>query len=519
MELYKINVDNDDQIISDSDCSNFSDLQLLNIKNTCILSKIAKYFISQNGFNEDNMYIVLSYNCDIREKYRNKNFIDNNSNNLKYVMKNTIFLSNGGLVSLYSREQEQSLLFYAKKGECIFINDKSDISFHNRINNTLTFYYFKERPNLNLCYTSETTKERKVSLSYLKPNEFITLLNPLKIINNVFMLKDAEEYIDKYQQDDVNIINNINKKFIVSVVNSFTTPTNIYNISINKDEDINDFDLIDYDSTYKNKIADHYNLLLKYNSKEKEQLKNSLIEIKEYSNNYFNTLSTEQPQILFINKVNLSENEKLLTNITNELLEKYMNIKYNPYCYDIAINGTAPYLGKSIIGDSIICNFIITLENASVDEYIVLKNHHPTLQSNHIYHINPVEFNIISFHLNHAFKNTINRSKYIEIRVYRTINPNQFRYAFQYMKKPFYINNNDSITNESICPEIKYTVNEYECITIFDKNIFNVEDIRKLYKNSIEKNKNIHLTMSIVKIKTYLKSVRTILMNSIINVF
>ena len=490
MELYKINVDND--TISDYDCSNFSDLQLLNIKNTCTFSKIAKFFISQNGFNEDNIYIVISYNCDFRAKFRNKNFIDNNSNNLKYVMKNTILLNNGDLVSLYSSEQKQSLLFYAKKGDCIFINDKSDISFHKGGTKTLTFYYFKERPNLNLCYTSETTKERKVSISFLKPNEFITLLNPLKIINNTFILKDAKEYIDKYQQDDANIRNNINKKFIVSVVNSFTTPTNIDKISIDKDEDLNDFDLIDYDSTYKNKIPDHYNLLLKYNSKEKEQLKSSLIEIQKYSNNYFNTLSTEQPQILFINKVNLSENEKLLTNITSELLEKYMNINYNPYCYDIAINGIAPYLGKPIIGESIICNFIITLENASMDEYIVLKNHHPTLQSNHIYHINPIEFNIISFHLNHAFKNTINRSKYIEIRVYHTIDPNQFRHTFQYMKKPFYINNNNSITNENICPEIKYTVNEYECITIFDKNIFNVEDIRKLYKNSIEKNKNIH---------------------------
>ena len=89
MELYKINLDNDTQPITECECSTLSKLQLLNTKNTCIFSKIAKFFIAQNGFNEQNIHIIITYNYNKREMFHNKNFIDNNSNNLKYVMKNT----------------------------------------------------------------------------------------------------------------------------------------------------------------------------------------------------------------------------------------------------------------------------------------------------------------------------------------------------------------------------------------------------------------------------------------------
>jgi len=493
MELYKINLDNDTQPITECECSTLSKLQLLNTKNTCIFSKIAKFFIAQNGFNEQNIHIIITYNYNKREMFHNKNFIDNNSNNLKYVMKNTIIL-NDSFVSLFSRNQKQCLLFYAKKGDCIFTTQNgNDFEFlHPNTIRMVTFYYFKEKPNLNLYYTSETTKEREVSLKFLKPKDFKILLNPIETINDVFRLEDAKDYIDKYLQDNEDNENNRNKKYIVPIINSCTPDTNIVINSVNKDEKLNETDLIDYHSVYKNTIYDYYNVLLNYNSKEKEQLKNLLREVKEHSNNYFNNLTYEEPGIMFINKINLSEHEKFLTNITSELLEKYMNINYNPYYHDITISNGS----NGCFETKSICNFIITFENTSEEEYIILKDYLPTLQSSHIYNIKPVEFNIISFHIDNLFKNTINTSKYIHIRVFKNISPNMFLGRYQTKKRPFYINdnkiNNDSITNESICSEIKYTVNDCECITIFDKNIFNIEDIQKLYKNSIEKNKVIH---------------------------
>lgn len=493
MELYQINLDNNTSTLSESDCSGLCKIQLLNIKNKCIFSKIAKSFISQNGFNENNIHVVIAYNCRNSNMFHDKDFIDNKSNQLTYAMKNVIILNNEGIISLYSKTLKQCLFYYAKKGECIFVDNtfNAQFSFTNKVK-TLTFYYFKKRPNLSLCYTSEETKERDVSLLFLKPTEFIKLLNPIKTINSHFSLKLVEEYIDKYQQDDENIKNNKDKKFFVSAVNSETDNTNMVNNSINKDEPLNELDLIDYHSIYENTIFDYYNLLIEYNSKEKEQCKNLLREFKDYSNNFFNTLNTANPKVLFINKVNKSVNEKLIANIANNVLEKCAGINYNSFYHDIVVNNDS----TTLHGTNLICNFIITFENKfNKEEFIVLKDEHPRLQSNHIYNINPVEFNIICFRENHLTKNTINPSKYIQIQVYETIGSNYFQNTFN-LKKTFYINdnkiNNDSINNENICSEIKYTVNDCERITIFDKNIFNVENIQKLYKNSIEKNKVIH---------------------------
>ena len=104
-------------------------------------------------------------------------------------------------------------------------------------------------------------------------------------------ISKAEDYIDKYLQDNEDNENNRNKKYIVPIINSCTPDTNIVINSVNKDEKLNETDLIDYHSVYKNTIYDYYNVLLNYNSKEKEQLKNLLREVKEHSNNYFNNFN------------------------------------------------------------------------------------------------------------------------------------------------------------------------------------------------------------------------------------
>ena len=107
MELYRIKLDNDAQPITEYDCSKLSKIQLLNIENKCIFSKIAKFFITGNGFNVKSIHTIITYNyhtCNILE---NTNFIDNDSNNLKYVMKHTIILNDKGVVSLYSESQQQ----------------------------------------------------------------------------------------------------------------------------------------------------------------------------------------------------------------------------------------------------------------------------------------------------------------------------------------------------------------------------------------------------------------------------
>lgn len=470
MEVYKIT--SDDLPITDKHCCTLNNFQLLNIKNNCIFSEIAKYFILKSGYNIEDTYVTIHYqggNCP--DIFNNETiFFNNNSELIHPLMENIITLNDDETIEFYNKEE--LIINRTKKGECFFIDNKqTEMTYYfSKYASILKIYYYKYKPNVEKIYNNENIILNNIQISSLNENNFLFLDDPIIFYNNTFDRECICNYMNKHQNltnEKRIIIINVQQEFIKNDITIF-----------NDNNTENELDLVNlYDIR---NLYNYHNQILIFDSiKEQELIKDTFLNIKNKTH-CDNNFSFKQPNFYFINKINLNKEELLITNIVKEFFYSQLNTKFNPSKHDITIE-----LNSNVCNpfkNELVYKIFIVFEETNENEIIILQdNKQSYLMSNHILFIKPSPINVIGIQKHNMIENKIDSKKFIEISIFNHIPSIKYTKFIENVENKPFLYKNTSITNND-CLHFKLKNNISKIISTKNKDVFTVENIKKIYK-------------------------------------
>ena len=483
MEAYRITSNN--LPITDQLCKTLENSQLLNIQDNCIFSQIAKYFILKSGYNIEDTYVLIHYRGGDFNQRNNKNdviFINNDSEIINPLMENIITLNDDDTIHFYNKNE--LIINKTKKGECFFINYKTTtMSYHaSRYTSMLRFYYYLNKPNLKHVHKSENTEFVNMQISPLQEYNFVFLDEPIIFVNNIYDRKSVFDYMNKYKN-----LSNEKRKIVIEVKKEIVK-TDIYNCNKNYTE--NSLDYINLHGI-KN-FYNYQNISFVFDNKQdQEYIKNIFLNIKNKTR-YHNDFSFKQPSIYFINKINQNKEELLITKIVNKFFNSELNTEFDSSKHDITINFNSDVYNPFEI--DLIYTIFIVFEETNENEIIILQdNVEQYLTSNHILFIKPSPMNAIGFQKHHMVENKLESKKFIEISIFNHITSNKYiKFIENVENKPYLYKNPSIIKNSDLNFIFKFKNNSSKIISTKNKDVFTVENIKKIYKKFTFDNNTLH---------------------------
>lgn len=468
--------------ITDKHCNMLNNIQLLHIKDNCIFSQISKYFILKSGYNIEDTYVLIDYSCSYYSNDLSINnsdtklFISNDSEIIHPLMENIITLNDNDTIHFYNGKE--LIINKSKKGECFFIDYKTtDIEYYtSKYTSILKFYYYKNKPNIKKFYNNENMEFFNIQISSLQEDNFVFSDFPILFINNIYDQECIKSYMEKY-----NNLNNEERKVIINVKNE-SIKTHINNSDTNYIA--NELDFINLHG-----IRNFYNYknlsLIFDNIEKKELIKNMFLNIKNKMN-YNNNFSYKQPNIYFINKINLNREELLIKKIVENVLDK----EYNSSIHDITIGINSDIYNP--FQNDLIYTIIFIFEETNENEILILQDfEEPNLVSNHILFIKPLLLNAIGFQKHRMIENKIESKNFIEISVFNHITLNKYiQFLDNVEKKPFLYKNKSIIDDNNL--DFTFKNNISKIISTTNKDVFTVENIKKIYKKFVYDSNTLH---------------------------
>jgi hypothetical protein len=485
MEFINIKSNDSNICIADSCCKlqQLNSFQLLNLNDNNIYTKIANYFILKNGYNQRNVHVVLKYKLRKSNNTElNEALITHNSDIMKCCMETILLLNNESHVYLVNKTHNTLIQCKAQQNNCINTTDPENTYFFSRCNKSiLTFTYYKNNKP-NLPYFNYKCND-ELTFSHVSKADFFMYDKKPIIINDNISFKEITEFFN----NEIILDDTINKKNIILTISylqetsQIFLPTDTQNIlpdNLNVD---NMFGLYDY-----------YYLSLKFNTNIIEQ--NFQKMCKNILNN-FNITCQSRPffekNLVFINKCNLTMEETIIENIACNIICDKLGWIYDRSKYDITISSTL--FTHPRLNEYHLYTIVLNFEKDNINDFFILSDNYTKLQSNHVYFINPTNINIIGFQPNQFKEQHFKTNNYIFINIYYQITTSFYKTFTDNVKDKPYYQNTHKLNIEINKNDIKYITNHQEKhITTDNKDNFNIDTMKKIYKNYITENNVIH---------------------------
>ena len=519
MEVINIEINSMDKKdnmfpLLDTFCQDLNPIELLDLQNKNIFTGIAKEFLSKMGYNQYKTFVVMEYinNDAVCEPVNMKNILVNKDG--ESIANHNICivpLTNNGYMFFYDDDDKQQLLYTPSKiGECVLIT-KSSMSYYIKGNKFIKFSYLTERPNIDLYYQIYDNVDTKTIISTVKPEDFLEIQKGIEFVDDEMLLT-----IHKYICLEINNEKSIyktekkKKKKLIIPLNGIRREMRYSKMEL-LGKDNENISLISEESCpliMNNggpQMLNIYNMLEiknKYyklhfeNTEDIKYIQSLCRSININANKKFDGLNiNDEKNLVFINKLNLTNEEKFILNISKTTLYECMNIKYNMSDYDIAIevNGT----NNSVINSNLIYSIILTFDSLDEEEIIII-NETPIdmVLLNHIYIYNPEVMSVIRTN-NCNIENNINKEKYIRINIYNSISSIAYKSVHQGMcSKEKYKKSYDDVDKCSSVDfdklKMNYTRQNTKFISTSDNKYLQKKYILPIYKKYLHESRSLH---------------------------
>lgn len=510
LEIKNLDDKGDVYHLTESFCKDLENFSLLDLSIRNIFTEIANAFLYKFGYNKQRTSVIMEYIDKLETNYNNLiGVIDKNGEPIDdYEEKVCIIpLTNNGHMYFYDSVKRNQIVYNPSKiGECILINGiniKLDIF---NCNKYIKLYYLKTTPDIEHKYKSYDNIEKKIIISMVKPERFIEIKKGLETTNGTFII-DTDNYINLEIDTEESIyrkeIEN-KKKLIIPLIikkeeeesdlkffledNDDVSLISESNCPLNRGSKILDlYDMSKIEKSYYKLDFENVEVMKEYQTMCRNIIKNVNI-IKEEQ------LLQEKQNHVFINKIDLSNEEKFIMYISEKILYEEMNIIYNLTEHDVAIDINHPC--EFDIPD-LIYSFILTFDTLDNDEILIMNRKMNINKSdkedsdidillNHIYIYNPESMSIVGIKTNMELENKINIKNFIRINIYKHIGLNYYTKCSSLMsQKMKYKNYDNNIVDKFVDKlEINYTKqNDMKIISTLDNNYLQKKHILPIYKN------------------------------------
>jgi hypothetical protein len=473
MEIGKININC--EFLRDS----LKRIQILELNDNCILSRLSYKFMISSGLNSESTSIVVEYIGGGPEEYV---LVDNDGEDLRCHGSVLISLTNDGYICVYDNEENKEI-FYSDccMGDYIKLNNRSIEYIMYGVNIVKINFYSKRPFNIKEIYNISSDDVPKIYLSPLDASEFVEMDDRIYLKDYIITHNAIDKYICGIKRELRK------KRLIIRVVEkekdedrscSFVCNNTVSDVKMVDDNDSEDILRTWF---YNKKLLRIYKIIVNELSGQeicyaiKGDINRRIKTLNCESNNelFINCNSNNE---LFINKINFNLYEKFILDICKEYIYNDTGKMSSSYDYDITICVTDN--DKRISNSKHLFTLIITYEKMCEDDILIKKG---------IGHISLFRSDLM-YVCGYAgdIENKIDSSKYLKINIYKKMTCNEYVHFSEpahQRKKPYLYN--DTLKNIRSDNTVNITLNEIVAknITTTCKDNITLCNIMNIYKN------------------------------------